>query len=117
MMIMLPGVYTAFTIGLVWAANTLPRPPAKRAAVLALCNACGNCSSIYGPFMYPDSTAPRYLIAMCVNAGTALLSISMATILRRELKALNKRLDDADTSGMDRGVSRETGNKSFRYLY
>lgn len=115
-MIMLPGVYTAFTIGLVWAANTLPRPPAKRAALLALCNACGNCSSIYGPFLYPQSTAPRYLIAMCINAGTALLSIFTATVLRFILKALNKRMDEGDISREEAGeevINRE----AFRFLY
>ncbi|KEZ41713.1 hypothetical protein SAPIO_CDS6896 [Scedosporium apiospermum] len=68
MMIMLPGVYTAFVIGLAWLANSIPRPPAKRAAALALCQASSNCSSIYGPFLYPESTAPRYLIAMGFRA-------------------------------------------------
>lgn len=124
MMIMLPGVYTAFTLGLTWAANTMPRPPAKRAALLALCNACANCSSIYGPFMYPDWTAPRYLIAMCVNAGTALMSIIVATVFRVLLKRLNKELDreeglgpnadgEADVVAQRRGHA----SKGFRYLY
>lgn len=108
MMIMLPGVYTAFTVGLSWVANTIPRPPAKRAAVLALCNASANCSSIYGPFLYPQSTAPRYLLAMGVNAGTALLSIIAATVFRFVLKRANRRLDEEeDRSGI---VS------AFRYL-
>jgi hypothetical protein len=93
MMIMLPGVYTAFTVGLTWAANTVPRPPAKRAALLALCNACANCSSVYGPFMYPAWTAPRYGIAMGVNAGTALASIGVATVFRGVLRRANRRMD------------------------
>ena len=42
MMIMLPGVNTAFTVGLTWAANAVPRLPVKRAALLALCNVCSN---------------------------------------------------------------------------
>ena len=78
MMIMLPGVYTAFIIGTTWLANCLPRPPAKRAAALALSGTFSNCSSIYGPFLYPDSTAPRYVLAMAVNAATSVASIIIA---------------------------------------
>lgn len=127
MMIMLPGVYTAFTIGLTWAANTLPRPPAKRAATMALCNCIANCSSIYGPFLYPQSTAPRYLIAMGVNAGTSLMSIVVATIFRFILIGLNKKLDNIENvvPGSDitekgaEGTSEQHGleAKRFRYLY
>ena len=124
MMIMLPGVYTAFTLGLTWAANTIPRPPAKRAALLALCNACANCSSIYGPFLYPSYTAPRYLIAMGVNAGTALLSIIVATIFRVVLRRLNLKLDrnegfDPDCQGESPATAQRRGyaTKGFRYLY
>ncbi|TPX15851.1 uncharacterized protein E0L32_000185 [Thyridium curvatum] len=124
MMIMLPGVYTAFTIGLTWAANTMPRPPAKRAALLALCNACANCSSIYGPYLYPASTAPRYLIAMGVNAGTALMSIIVATGFMIMLRRLNKKLDreeglDLDASGETDVAAQRHGHapRGFRYLY
>jgi hypothetical protein len=127
MMIMLPGVYTAFTIGLTWAANTLPRPPAKRAASMALCNCMANCSSIYGPFLYPQSTAPRYLIAMGVNAGTSLMSIMVATVFRFILVRLNKKLDviEGIAPGVEIAKAEEKGAseqqalaiKGFRYLY
>ena len=118
MMIMLPGVYTAFTIGLTWAANTLPRPPAKRAAALALCNCIANCSSIYGPFLYPESTAPRYLIAMGVNAGTSVMSIIVATIFRFILVRLNKKLDVVEGRAPEEaGTVVHDVSKSFRYLY
>lgn len=127
MMIMLPGVYTAFTVGLTWAANTLPRPPAKRAAALALCNCCANCSSIYGPFLYPKETAPRYLIAMGLNAGTSLMSIVVATIFRYILIRENKKMDviegvslstnatNVDQKDADEG--RVLAVRGFRYLY
>ena len=127
MMIMLPGVYTAFTVGLTWAANTLPRPPAKRAAVMALCNCCANCSSIYGPFLYPKGTAPRYLIAMGVNAGTSLMSIVVATVFRVVLKKLNEKMDVIDGRAVGtEGARVEQGKadkdevlavRGFSYLY
>lgn len=108
MMIMLPGVYTAFIIGISWVANTLPRPSSKRAAALALTNAIANCSSIYSPYLYPDSGAPRFILAMSVNAGTSLLSIFTATVFRLLLQRLNRIIDSRE---------REEGRSGgFRYL-
>ncbi|OTA98618.1 hypothetical protein M426DRAFT_69448 [Hypoxylon sp. CI-4A] len=93
MMLMVPGVYCAFVVALAWISNTLPRPPAKRAAALAFINAVSNASSIYASYMYEDSMAPRYVIAMSVNCGTTFLSIVAATVLRFMLVRLNKKLD------------------------
>ncbi|KAL4877964.1 major facilitator superfamily domain-containing protein [Aspergillus karnatakaensis] len=112
MMIMLPGVYTAFILSIAWVANTIPRPTAKRAAALALANAIANCSSIYSPYLYPSSGAPRYILAMSVNAATSLLAIMYATIFRIILKTLNRRLDEEE---VDHGESVQ-GLRGFRYL-
>lgn len=60
MMLMVPGVYTGYVVGLAWISNTMPRPPAKRAAALAAINAVSNTSSIYASYMYPPSDGPRY---------------------------------------------------------
>ncbi|OGM40376.1 hypothetical protein ABOM_010594 [Aspergillus bombycis] len=108
MMIMLPGVYTAFIIGISWVANTIPKPSSKRAAALAFANAVANCSSIYTPYLYPDSDAPRFVLAMSVNAGTSLLSIFTATIFRLLLQRINKQLDRRDAEEGTVG--------GFRYL-
>ncbi|KAI1140237.1 major facilitator superfamily domain-containing protein [Hypoxylon sp. FL0543] len=93
MMLMVPGVYCAFVVSLAWISNTLPRPPAKRAAALAFINAVSNASSIYASYMYEDRMAPRYVIAMSVNCGTTFMAIVAATVLRFMLVRLNKKLD------------------------
>ncbi|KAF3058301.1 hypothetical protein GL218_05363 [Daldinia childiae] len=93
MMLMVPGVYCAFVVALAWISNTLPRPPAKRAAALAFINAVSNSSSIYASYMYEDRMAPRYIIAMSVNCGTIFLSMIAATVMRIILVRLNKKLD------------------------
>ncbi|KAI1658168.1 MFS general substrate transporter [Daldinia decipiens] len=93
MMLMVPGVYCAFVVALAWISNTLPRPPAKRAAALALINAVSNSSSIYASYMYEDRMAPRYIIAMSVNCGTIFLAMIAATVMRIMLVRLNKKLD------------------------
>lgn len=108
MMIMLPGVYTAFIIGISWVSNTIPRPSSKRAAAIALANCIANCSSIYTPYLYPDSDAPRFILAMSVNAGTSLLSIVTATIFCLILRRINKQLDRRDA---EEGIV-----GGFRYL-
>jgi len=96
MMLMIPGIYTGYVVGLAWISNTLPRPPAKRAAALAAINAVSNSSSIWVSYVYYDAAAPRYLAAMCLNAGVMLVVILTATVLRIFLKSLNKKLDNGE---------------------
>ncbi|KAK3941220.1 putative pantothenate transporter liz1 protein [Diplogelasinospora grovesii] len=93
MMLMVPSVYSAFVVALAWISNTMPRPPAKRAAALAFINAVSNCSSIYASYMYPTSAGPQYTVAMIVNCCTAIIAIITATVLRFILVRLNKKLE------------------------
>jgi hypothetical protein len=93
MMLMPPSVYAADVVTLTWVSNTLPRPPAKRAAAIAAINAFGSAASIGTAYAYTKSSAPRYAGAMAMNCGTALLAIVTATLLRWHLRKLNKKLD------------------------
>src|ERR1700712_3560775 len=61
MMLMVPGGSTGYVVALGWISNTMPRPPAKRAAALAAINAVSNTSSIYASYMFPKSDGPRYV--------------------------------------------------------
>ncbi|ETI19647.1 hypothetical protein G647_08659 [Cladophialophora carrionii CBS 160.54] len=92
-MLMVPGVYTGYVVALGWISNTMPRPPAKRAAALAAINAVSNTSSIYASYMFPKSDGPRYVLAMSVCSATAFIAICAATVLRLILMRLNKKLD------------------------
>jgi hypothetical protein len=60
MMLMVPSLYTGYVVCLAWISNCLPKPPAKRAAALALINAIGNASTIWVSYLYPESSSPRY---------------------------------------------------------
>jgi hypothetical protein len=96
MMLMVPGVHTGYVVALAWISNSIPRPPAKRAAALAAINAVSNMSSIYASYMYPQQkgvTHPNLVIPLAVDSATAVLAIIMATILRLVLARLNKKLD------------------------
>lgn len=88
-----PSVYSGYVVALAWISNTMPRPPAKRAAGLAFINAVSNTSSIYASYMYSDSAAPSYTLAFIVNTVTSFIAICAATLLRIMLVRLNKKLD------------------------
>lgn len=92
-MIMLPVIYSGFNMAMVWTANTMRRPPAKRAAAVAFNNALANICSIYGSYLYPNNAAPRFVLAFGVNAGMALMGIVAATILRVVLIRKNEEMD------------------------
>ncbi|EME85510.1 uncharacterized protein MYCFIDRAFT_88541 [Pseudocercospora fijiensis CIRAD86] len=118
MMLMVPGIYTGYVIVLAWISNTIPRPPAKRAAALAAINAVSNASSIYASYMY--SGGPRFIVAFSVNCGTLFLAILMAALLRVTLVRLNKKLDRGEeVEGAISGASVGEGaamRKGFRFL-
>jgi hypothetical protein len=131
---MVPGVYSGFVVALAWISNSLPRPPAKRAAALAFINAVSNTSSIYASYMYPDSDgtdillpyphnlisndspAPRYVVAMSVNCAMCVMAIIAATVQRIILVRLNKKLDAGIfVEGAINAVPTEAGQKGFRF--
>lgn len=121
MMLMPASFYAGYIVVLAWISNCLPRPPAKRAAALALINAISNATSIYASYMYNTKFSPRYVIAMTVDCVTVLIAILAATALRLLLVKLNKKLDkgesvDGMTGGNITNVEAEIENKGFRFL-
>ncbi|KAI1250558.1 hypothetical protein MGN70_007615 [Eutypa lata] len=116
MLIMVPGIYGGFVVALSWISNTLPRPPAKRAAALAFINAVSNATSIYASYMYLDHMSPRYVIAMSVNCCTSFLAIIAATVLRFMLVRLNKKLDQGiHVEGAINALPGEAAEHGFRF--
>jgi len=119
-MLMVPSMYSAYVVMLTWISNSIPRPPAKRAAALATINSISNCSSIYASFMYPDSAAPRYKVAMIVNIVVMAIAIVCAFILRMVLASLNRKLDRGEfvhgAINAGAAVPGEAAKKGFRFL-
>ncbi|TVY46611.1 MFS transporter [Lachnellula occidentalis] len=116
MMIMVPGVYSGYVVALAWISNSIPRPPAKRAATIAFINAISNTSSIYASYMYPSSASPRYVVAMSVNCAMSSMAILAALVLRIMLMRLNKKLDRGIfvEGAINSGVT-EAEKKGFRF--
>ncbi|KAF2124736.1 pantothenate transporter liz1 [Dothidotthia symphoricarpi CBS 119687] len=120
MMLMIPGVYTGYVVVLAWVSNSMPRPPAKRAAALAFINAISNTSSIYASYMYPQTKGnkqPNLVLPLSVDCGTAALAIIMTVVMRIILGRLNKKLDKGEhVEGAINAVPGAGQDRAFRFL-
>lgn len=58
------GTYAVNSIILGWVASTCGQTKEKKASSLAIVNTIANVSFIWTPYLWPDSDAPRYTIAM-----------------------------------------------------
>ncbi|KAJ6780433.1 hypothetical protein PWT90_07947 [Aphanocladium album] len=63
------GIWSALPLILSWTSGTISLPPEKRAIVLALVNAFGNFSSVYGSRIWPKDDSPAYHVGFGVTAG------------------------------------------------
>jgi hypothetical protein len=114
--IQVPGIYSGYTTALAWISNTLPRPPAKRAAALAFINAISNCSSIYASFLYPSSAAPQFVGAFIHNCIACAVAICAAAVLKFMLVRLNKRLERGEwVEGAINAAPGEAAGHGFRF--
>lgn len=120
MCLMIPSLYCAFVVILTWISNCCPRPPAKRAAAIAIVNCLSNSTSIWNAYLYPSSDAPRYLVAFCCNSAFIVLSILFAVGLRIRLTLLNKRIERGTMDWQKELGKGNDGSKispDFRFLY
>jgi Major Facilitator Superfamily len=80
------GIWTALPLILAWSSSTINLPAEKRAICLAMINAVGNLSSVYGSQIWPKKTAPRYTLGFAVTASFlgagAVLAALIPVILR-----------------------------------
>ncbi|KAI0013753.1 MFS general substrate transporter [Xylariaceae sp. FL0662B] len=93
MMFMIGGGHGANAVVLAWTQKTMIRPRIKRAAAVAFVNAVGNISQVWTSYLWPESDAPRYVMAMSVNAVFGLATILLAVFMRIVLQRANKRLE------------------------
>ncbi|OAA60311.1 Major facilitator superfamily domain, general substrate transporter [Niveomyces insectorum RCEF 264] len=113
-MIMLPGIYTSFNMAMVWTANTIHRPPSKRAAAVAFNNGMTTPASIYGSYLFPNNGAPRFVLAFSFYAGMAAMSIVGCVVLHFVLIRENRRLEQIEIEAQAAGRE-DPPNKGFRY--
>lgn len=112
------GAVSAYQIILAWVANSFPRPLVKRSAAIAIANMVGNTASIYGSYMWPASSGPRYIPGGSATAAIALLVAILALIIRLVHVKMNRKLSEQETSENVRADATdvETRASGFRYI-
>ncbi|KHN94231.1 Major facilitator superfamily domain, general substrate transporter [Metarhizium album ARSEF 1941] len=75
------GIWSALPLILSWTSSTVSLPPEKRAIVLALVNAFGNFSSVYGSRIWPRGDSPAFHIGFGVTAGFLGCGMILAAIV------------------------------------
>lgn len=117
-----------------WIANSIPRPPAKRAAAYAYINSIANSASIWSPYTFRTQDAPFYRPGLGIAIGIQCVAFFCALALRVLLARQNKELDRlenedveldeeqmerlsrlAEIQGIDTAEARSL-QKSFRYI-
>lgn len=96
--IQLAGAYGSNAVLVAWTQKTMLRPRIKRASAVAFVNAFGNIAQVFSSYLYPDESAPRYVIAMATNSGFALLAILLALFMRMVLLNSNRKLAAGDSA-------------------
>ncbi|KAK7036710.1 hypothetical protein VNI00_011375 [Paramarasmius palmivorus] len=76
------GVYAACPLTLLWVSSVIPFPAEKRAVAIALVNGLGNSASIYGSFLWPDRTGPRYVQGFATTTAFVLALAVLAQVLK-----------------------------------
>lgn len=111
------GAVSAYQIIIAWVANSFPRPLVKRSAAIAIANMLGNTASIYGSYMWPSSSGPRYIPGGSATAVIALLVALMALGIRLVHMKMNRRLEAAEASeDIPSGDNLESRAVGFRYI-
>jgi MFS family permease len=114
MFLMPMGAVSAYQIIIAWVANSFPRPLVKRSAAIAVANMIGNTASIYGSYMWPSSSGPRYIPGGSATAGVAFVVALLAFVIRVVHARLNKRLEeDEQQAGEEDDMDRPN---RFRYI-
>jgi MFS family permease len=125
--------YCGFTLTLVWVANAIPRPPAKRSVAMGLVNGFGNLGNVMGSYIWKTNWSPKYhqsmIIALCALAFASFLSLVIRWMLVRENKRMEREEMDLmhgperqriEQAAKLEGITFEEAikrRKGFRYLY
>ncbi|KAF7187612.1 MFS transporter prlL [Pseudocercospora fuligena] len=88
------AIYGCSPLCKTWISHVLGYPAEKRAVAIALINAIGNGSSIYGSFLWPSRDSPRYLIGFgTTTAWMGMLSVGTVLFAFLFKKFPAKKLD------------------------
>ncbi|KAJ7146818.1 major facilitator superfamily domain-containing protein [Mycena epipterygia] len=117
---------------LVWASNSIPRPPSKRAATIGIVNGMGNLGTLVGSYVWKSSWGPRYDQSFEISLVALILSTIFSLVIRQRLVRMNRQLDadDAAVSSANEECVKKAAHlegityqqalarhRGFRYIY
>jgi NADH:ubiquinone oxidoreductase subunit K len=112
-MLMPASFYSSAIVQLSWISGSLSQPAVKRAAGIALINCLVNTPNIWTSYTYYGS--PKYVAAIAVNLGAAVIAIGMAFATYLYLKKQNAKMDRGEELGKS-GPTPVQHASGFRYL-
>ncbi|KAL7271016.1 hypothetical protein RUND412_006253 [Rhizina undulata] len=96
------GIWSALPQILAWTSGTISLPAEKRAIVLAIINAFGNFSSVYGSRIWPSSNAPSYTIGFAVTGSFLGFGMCLAAVMPLMLMWLPHRVTESERIAEER---------------
>lgn len=102
------GIWTALPLILAWITSTINLPAEKRAICIAMINAVGNLSSVYGSYLWPSTTAPHYTLGWSVTAAFLGAGAILAALLPVLFKAVPHKITEAERILAERKEARGT---------
>lgn len=97
------GIWSALPLIIAWASKTISFPSEKRAIAIAMINAVGNLSSVYGSQIWPSTSAPKYTLGWGVTAGFLGGGAVMAVMLPIIIKYVPRKGTKAERVLQERG--------------
>ena len=105
------GIWSALPLILAWASKTLDFPAEKRAICIAMINAVGNLSSVYGSQIWPSSSAPRYTLGWGITAGFLGAGTLVAMLIPVFLKLVRVKGTEAERRLRERFEGADVGEQ------
>ncbi|KAF8587872.1 MFS general substrate transporter [Ramaria rubella] len=107
-----------YIVFVTWISNIITRPPAKRAAAIAIVNAFSQSAGIPGSYIFPAMWGPSYKNSFAICTAAYGVNIIMCLFLRQYLVRENQRLAQEETINMQgKEGTADKKIKPFRYLY
>lgn len=92
MVLFVGATYGVNNIGMGWVSSTLGQTNEKKAVAVALANCIGNVASVYTPYLWPDTDAPRFGTAMGASIGFSVGVVICAWVMRFILMRENRKI-------------------------
>ncbi|KAH8805435.1 phthalate transporter [Xylogone sp. PMI_703] len=88
------GIWCCSPMTLSYLSNTISRPMEKRAVAIGIVNALANLSSVYGSYIWPSSSAPRYIpgfsVSIALMAGCVVTGFALMVLIKKYPYELTK---------------------------